>query len=184
MSQVCTCLCVYGCKRSVYVCVAKSVGTTEKDVCIYKVGSEFTWFPLERRLDWTVRKFTWITITPKAGWFILWQNRRVQIQHSHLVVLQRISCWLHFYSAKTFPETLHFAPEWVAQGTIWLERGLEYHKTKHSQDETVILFSLCLSHYCHVNMHNIWHDDTFLNVTESAGQAEGADVSNTRIYQI
>ena len=33
-------------------------------------------------------------------------------------------------------------------------------------------------------MRNIWHDDTFLNVTESAGQAEGADVSNTRIYQI
>lgn len=42
----------------------------------------------------------------------------------------------------------------------------------HSQDDTVMLFSLCLSHYRYVSMRNAPQDDKSLNVTHNAGQAE------------
>ncbi len=46
-----------------------------------------------------------------------------------------------------------------------------------------MLFSLSLSHDYYGIMYNTEQDDKFLNVTESGGQAEDADVSRALIYE-
>lgn len=51
----------------------------------------------------------------------------------------------------------------------------------HAQDDGVILFSLDPSDYCCANMHHLRQDE-LLNVTESAGRAEGADVTTALIH--
>lgn len=79
----------------VCVCIGKSVGTAEEDLCIYK----FLWFPPDRGLCQTEWGLICITIAPQSCIFVLWILRADWLNSDN-------SCWLRLCDAKTCHETV------------------------------------------------------------------------------
>lgn len=110
------------------------------------------------------------------------QQNSGQIQDSYFLILWMISVRSPLCSHKTYPETVQTVSEWVALRSHltvrepWISWEETNNKMICSQDDTAIVFSLCLSHYCCVSLFNLGQEDKVLNVTESTCQAAGADV--------
>lgn len=144
-------VCFYGFMRVCgYLCVVKSVGNAEEDVCIYGVGSHFPWFPAEKRrlcrtggnsfvsqCIWCIL-WTWIGERSNPGFTFFWYYGWFQ--------LGCLSVGL-----KNRPETLSVS-EWVDRRyhlTVqapWISTYMTKNRAKRSQDDTIMLFSLNPSH--------------------------------------